>query len=725
MHKSPGWSARGLMAGWMTVLATMAGCTASVQDAGGSADAGSPVVDAAVDGTTADAGPSPFDGGPRDAAPATDATVSDAGSLDAGPLDAGSTYIVPAVTACAPIGAPCDAVAPDPGLYASFRKDYFLPASDYSENIPDPVDGGRFHVATVAAASGDVLDVQLDGQSMNTLLVEPLLEWYHVWPDPVVAGEPIWVAFHSRNPSWDQSPSGTLRVVTTGGDALNGTFPVQQTPLPLTYVTTTSDFSTLLVHAKNTSATSQTVTGLLVNGRDALVRGACVPSPVVAPGESVMWSVPLCTPTYAGAPWTVVVTLQGAPAAVGAGRVLRPHFPVEGWPKGGDCTFPGGDQTNFDSHRDAGFDTLYMYWGGNGSCSYDPVAVVNQLAPALGDFHVLIGDDFLDQSNPESAITDTSAVAGFLTGDESDGEIYVNGVPHASVKAADARQLWSMYPELTVYNGAKTNRNVGSFAGMTDVQGIDFYCAACAPHITVWGTHPPLRGPYDYLRNTRDNHMPLPTWLYSQGLSEVWNQNGLFGLIHVQPDPQEILIQALSVMAAGGKGLMWFQTVLAEASHAPQRWDAIAQANWMFRGVRHLLREGDITGNADAGPETIVELIRGPDALVVPLINLRTSAEPTDIGCAGSLISETSVPHWVLDTQVVDVTLTIPDDFAVDDLFEVTATQVLTPSNPLSVTGRQLTLGGVSLDNTTPVRLFVLAGNPAVRAAVAAELPGP
>jgi len=43
------------------------------------------------------------------------------------------------------------------------------------------------------------------------------------------------------------------------------------------------------------------------------------------------------------------------------------------------------------------------------------------------------------------------------------------------------------------------------------VQGIDFYVAACAPHITAWGFGVPLRGAYDYLRNTRDNHMPLPT----------------------------------------------------------------------------------------------------------------------------------------------------------------------------------------------------------------------
>jgi len=211
--------------------------------------------------------------------------------------------------------------------------------------------------------------------------------------------------------------------------------------------------------------------------------------------------------------------------------------------------------------------------GGNGDCSYVPTDVVHVYAAANPDFNILIGDDFLSHPSPETALSDTTGVAGFLTGDESDGEIYEEGEPQPEIKAGYARELWSMYPELPVYNGAKTNRNVGAFAGMTDVQGIDFYVAACAPHITNWGTHPPLRGPYDYLKNARNNHAPLPTWLYAQGLHPGWNKTSIItgDTIHVQPDPQEILVQALSVAAAGGKGLMWFQVNQEEAAHGPAR----------------------------------------------------------------------------------------------------------------------------------------------------------
>jgi len=40
--------------------------------------------------------------------------------------------------------------------------------------------------------------------------------------------------------------------------------------------------------------------------------------------------------------------------------------------------------------------------------------------------------------------------------------------------------------------------------------GMDFYFAACAPHVTDWGTAPPIRGSYDYLLNTVS--IPRTAW---------------------------------------------------------------------------------------------------------------------------------------------------------------------------------------------------------------------
>jgi hypothetical protein len=633
--------------------------------------------------------------------------------------DTSADAIVPSIESCAPEGDPCDLGAADTGVYATYRKDAYLPQGTYNEPTTIPANGGRFHIAAIAAASGDVTAVRVDGELVEDLLTEPHMEWYHVWPRAAVAGEPIWVAFHSRDPAWDSAATGHVTVEYSDGNLVDADFDVQETPVPLTWVTVTDDFSSFVIHLKNTDTAAHTATRVLVNGRDVLGGDtACIPDATVGAGEAVMWTVPLCAPTEAGAAWTVVVEFADAPPSVGVGRVLRPHYPVEAWTNGDDCAFSGDDATYFDKHLAAGFDTNYMYRGGNGSCSYDPVAMINTVAPALSDFNVLIGDDFLAYPSPETTITEGSAVAGFLTGDESDGEVYVGGAPQAELKAADARTLWGMYPALTVYNGGKTNKNVGSFAGMADVQGMDFYVAACAPHITNWGTHPPLRGAYDYLRNARDNHMPLTTWFYAQGLHGGWNKSGALGTIHVQPDAQEILVQAMSVVAAGAKGIMWFQTDMAEATHAPKRWQAISDANWMIRGVRPLLREGDVTGRAMTSGQAIVDAIRSSRAIVVPIINLSVQKAPTDILCGAAFVSEATVPHWVLKDQTLDMVVDVPDDFAVRDVFEVTADSAKDLAFSYVVAGRAFTVSDVVLSNAVPVRLFVLAADADVRAEV-------
>ena len=652
-------------------------------------------------------------------------------------------WLVPPAASCAPTGDPC-AAAPVPGVHASYRKDFYYPFARYAEDGPLPVDGGRFHVAAVAAVTGDVTEVRLNGVPVDDLLGEPTLEWWHVWPEHVTAGEPVWLAFHSRDPAWDAAgATGTFEIGTATGVAAAGSFAAAVTPVPLTYVTVDEEYRTLLIHLKNGAAASHDVTRLLVNGRD-VTAAACIPETTLEPGETALWTVPLCAPAAPGSAWTVVVEFAGAPSAVGVGRVVRPFYPFESWPNTDECPFPTVRDEYFARHQAAGLDTTFFYVGGGAACGgYDPLRIINEVAPVTPDFHLLVADDFLRLPDPGSALTDTSRVAGFMTGDESDGELYDGaGVPNPSRKAAEARALWRLYPEVPVYNGAKTNKNVGTFAGMCDIQGIDFYVAACAPHITRWGTHPPIRAAYDYLVNTRNNHMPGTTWMYAQGLHQGWNKTALIGgaTIHVQPDPQEILVQALSVVAAGGKGLMWFQVNQQEAEYRPARWAALAEANWLLHGVRPFLREGDVTGLArgDATPgdwaddPVIVDLVRSRRALVVPVINITVATAPTDVLCGAAFLSEATVPHWVLaDGVAPDVVLEVPDDFGVAELFEVAVDgDVFDPAArlardvdfPVRVDGRTVTLQGVTLSNARPVRLVVLAADDAVRGEVQARL---
>ena len=190
---------------------------------------------------------------------------------------------------------------------------------------------------------------------------------------------------------------------------------------------------------------------------------------------SRLFTVPMAAPLPLGDPWTVVVEFDEGPPAVGVGRVLRPHFPLEAWPHRDECPIPEGDANNYAAMRGAGLDTMYHYW--NDDCGPGADRLLNELLPDLGDYFVLLGDDV--PQRPADRLRDTRGVAGFLTGDESDGEFLDdNGYPVAAGKAGEARALWAQFPEVAVYNGGKTNGQVGTLAGATDIQGMDFYAAA-------------------------------------------------------------------------------------------------------------------------------------------------------------------------------------------------------------------------------------------------------
>lgn len=689
---------------------------------------------AASDGAARDGAQRPRDGGmtPDALGPRADARVtSDGASPEGGarpgdgplaPGDGSPTgWLVPPTARCTPVPASCGGPVASTALQASYRKDAYLPA--YNELGDPPLHGGRVQIAAIAATSGTVEGLRIDGVDPATIEAPasgaPPFEWFHVWPAELVAGQPVWVSFHSRAARWDSLAEAELVVTTSAGDAVRGPFPVRQTPAPITWVTLSDDLGTLLVHVQNRDRVAHTVGRVLIDGRDRTADG-CLPSPRLEPGITALYTFPACGARL-GSAFTVVLEYTDAPAAVAVGRHLRPDFPIEAWPKSDDCAFPGATGSTFAAHAAAGIDTTYMYWTAGRRCGFDPATLLASGMPPGSK--VLLADDFLSgASSPATVLGDAHAVSGFLTGDESDGEIYdSDGVPNAAKKAAKARELWSYYPELAVYNGAKTNKNVGTFAGMTDVQGMDLYVAACAPHTMPFGNHPPFRAAYDYLRNARDNHAPGPTWLYAQGLHSGWNKTRplVGGTVHVQPDPPEILVQAMSVALAGAKGLMWFQTEQSEAQHAPERWNAIADASWMLRAVRPWLRQGDLTGAARGPADVLVDAVRAPGAIVVPVASVHTSAGPDDIACVAAFVDESSVPHWRHAPLDAGIDIDVPADFGVADVFEVTPGGVLavTPA----VTGRRVRIA-THLDATHPVRLFVLASSGDARASATAEL---
>jgi hypothetical protein len=658
-----------------------------------------------------------------------DADVSD-DTPDVAPEPPPNFGQLPATVECTRAGDACGVDTRTTATYASYRKDEYFEDSVYNEYTQYPLTGGRVHIAGTATRSGAVTDVLIDGVSVTGLLAAPApeLDWYHVWPDPVVEGQPVWVAFHSREAKWDEQAEGRVAVQTADGPALDDTFPVVITDVPLTWVSTTDDGTELLVHLHNNGSEPVTVERLWVNGADAVAQDTVCGDLLVRPGQSTLLTVELCTAPELGSAWTVVAEYDTGAPAVGVGRTVRAFFPIEAWPTGDECAQPdGADGTEaFVRHLESGIDTFYYYWGGGGGdCGLPTPEVVNSVLPSLSEpVYALVGDDFLRRPNPETAITDTSRVAGFLTGDESDGELLLeDGTPAPEEKARDARRLWSMYPDLPVYNGGKTNGHVGAFAGMTDIQGMDLYVAGCAPHITFDPQHPPLRGAYDYLRNTRQNHMPQPTWLYAQGLHSGWNRSAGDTVIRRQPNPAEVWVQALSVIAAGGKGLMWFQTQLSEADAVPESWDAMTDANQLFRVLRTLVREGDPTGMATSTGDVIVEAIRSRDAIVVPVINLAYTAAPSDELCYLSLLPGFDVPEWILAEQSIAVNVTVPSDLAFVEAFELTLDGTVADAAwSATPEGRVVRLHDIDLSDARPGAVYVLTSDPTLRQTIADAL---
>jgi hypothetical protein len=696
------------------------------------ADGAAPAIDATADATTDVDAAAPDASAPADGAASTDAppeTPADTASPEVGDDAASGASLVPATAACSPAPPTCPPPVAEKAVRASYRKDAWLPS--YAEDGDAPTSGGRLHVAAISNVTGTITKVTIDGVDVSALStpdLKPSIEWAHAWPKKLVAGEPVWVQFHARAAKWDSASSGTLRIETDAGVAFDGSFPVAKTTVPITWVTTTDDLSTAIVHVANRDTAARTVKRVLIDGRD-VTASACLPQKTLAAGATALITVPLCAPWSLGHAWTVAVEYADATTAVGVGRVVRPFHPVEAWNNTTECPFPGagGKASNYDAIVvKGGVDTLYTHGGVCGACGCDTYKLVNETLPGAG-IQTLLTDDV---ATSIARLTNLAGVAAFSTGDESDGAVFeavsssdkrLYSVP--AKKAERSELLWGLYPGLPTFNGGKTNKNIGTFAGMADVQGMDFYIGACAPHITRFGTDYPLRGAYDYLRNTRENHMPLPTFLYAQGLSPAWRKRVEVGGVTLvdyfaDPSASEITVQAFHVLAAGGKGFLWFQVNQDRAKASPESWSAIVRMNKITRAVRELVREGDVTGGAKTAQKALVEAIRARDAIVVPVIDEEVTARPTDTACS-TAASAAALPHWRFGAQKVSVDVAIPADLGVAEVFEVTADG---PKDfpTVGVAGRTVTLKDVAVDEATPARLFVLARTKDVRGKVAA-----
>jgi len=701
---------------WVAALAAGA-CGAS---SGGSADVPGASEVSGVDAADAEALPD----GRADAAGEASEAGDGAGGGDA--WDVGPQPVdwhLPALVSCAAGGDACQAPVAGAAV-GSRRADFFYPYDLYPEaSIPDPT-GVRVQIAARSAAPGALTKVELLGhdlsllalpapdgdtpQAVRDLLAAQDVHWLHVWPLTLTPGQPFFVTFHADAAALADGVDVPLRVETAEGVALDEQGPVSAPAVRLTYVTTSEDFGTLLVHAHNTDAAVHTLTALEVNGHD-LTAAACVPAATLQPGQAALWTVPLCQPLAIGQAWTVVARFADAPPAVGAGRVILPHFAIEGWVAGDECPFPGANEANYQAHRDAGFDMLFLRsdYSSKEGCNGATAGSILEASLAIPDVYFM-----LDEWAPPEGLDLARQVR--LLGDEVDADYPPDKPWRVSQRA---KRSWTTYPGLTTYVGGSRHRHNGAFAGTADIQGFDIYNAACAPKILDGGHWPSLRAPYDFCRAVRANHMPNPQWFYSQGLHGGWNLDTDPPTLR-QPDAAELKVQAMSVALCGSKGLMYFQSDLGLAAQLPNTWQAITDVNRDIGALRGLLREGDTIGGVRASVEgVLVDAIRARDAIVVPVLNVTAAIEMKEVRC----FTEHD-PHWELASVSTDVTFTVPDDFAVVDLLELVDGELLPVQEGVFAWERAITVPGVSLSAARPYRLYVAARTPDVADRIRATL---
>ena len=291
------------------------------------------------------------------------------------------------------------------------------------------------------------------------------------------------------------------------------------------------------------------------------------------------------------------------------------------------------------------------------------------------------------------------------------------------------------------YGGGASNRYTGAYSGITDIKGMDAYIGACAPHYALLPM--PARGSYDYLANTRTNHAPGPTWLYTQGFEDGWDSR-ITG--NRQANAAEIAVQVASVPAAGAKGLMIFETQLSylRSPITAPAWATLGTLLHEVGAMRELYRAGDATGSAAALnasgaplPDVIVEAILSPRAVVLLAINTAAVNDTYNEICC--VLDLTPCHFTFVPSLAAALTAGLPPGAAVVDAFEVFNATVLPGVLPLSPPPPGAPAGTVALADVqlgiegpgSPgcaapadaiVRTFVLALDAGLRAELAAAL---
>lgn len=594
--------------------------------------------------------------------------------------------------------------------YASFRKDYYLADSKYPELFTkNPIHGGRVHIVGPAVESQYTppYNITLPGASACT---DPVngpdtfgdnFDWLHV--DVNGKTKQVAVSFHTHSDTLAPSLKH-VRVVDSLGKTVideDVELPSDESTFPLaaSYVTTTANFTSYVIHVHNFGTQTYNVTSVVLDGK---IAGSVEPFSLGA-GEHVVLKVPTPPGATLADVWTLGLHLASGQRIGYGGRIVREIFPIADWPKAEDCPFPLANASNYNLLRQ----TLHIdtHFTGKRQCDTELVDTLHDAAKRAGTdqaYFVMADEGSSEDAKhiPEDA---AAAIIALSTGDESDKSVD-NAPPTWSI----SRDRRARYPWTVQFLGGHSHKFIGTFAGIADIQSTDFYVGACAPHITAAIAPMHLQGAYDYIRNMRNNHMPLTSWGYSQAF-EVW-KTGIG--IPTTLKAGEVTAQIASVVAAGGKGIQLFQSQISLYQTDIDAWRAAGELLGNIKAVRELIREGDVDGaifSKDDANRSLVSVIAvEPRKLVVVAINTNANGY-SDLTCYLGISN-----HWKFQPHTIgNLNITLPGTAGTPSqtTVEEAVQGKIAPAQGLAqhVAGAKLVLSNIALGTENVARIFVVS----------------
>jgi hypothetical protein len=434
-------------------------------------------------------------------------------------------------------------------LGASHRYDYITDQTLYPETCCKNKGGGRLNLILSADSSykfnGSLaaaypLEVSLmAGKSITTVKLAGSgdasfddttgqLDWLHA--DTEGNSGRVWVSLHAHSDDYIESLT-EINVTDNHGVLVASESKMSvssKTPnLRISYVTTMDSFATTVVHIHNydgddeihvsssiareyrmhnasfssssSSSSTYKISSLSIDGVD-IPEAAGVS---IEGGGHRVFTVAASSGAERGegSVWTgLLVSDEGTFGA--GGRLIKETFILNDWPKSDQCPFFGADEDKRATlAEDMSLNSRFLKKGG--TCDASTTEVLDATVAAGDKGELLLLDRDLSDSDSSKFIdgidTKYSAkIAALSIGDEVDDDY---GDKVLTVwRDAVARRL--AYPGLSTYQGGHVASFNGAYAGMTDVQGMDFYVAACAPHVTNYASTMRIQGAYDYLHMT-------------------------------------------------------------------------------------------------------------------------------------------------------------------------------------------------------------------------------